>query len=409
MLFKLDECLFQSRAAACTRFRGHRIGVFYRTRLLPSRACGRRETRLTSLDKPKQLPSGLHAETAGQTPRISIVMPVFNGEKFLQRAIDSMLGQTLRHFELIIVNDGSTDRSQLVIAEAARSDRRIRYIEQRRQGVATALNNGLVLAQGEFIARMDADDIADIERLRKQLAYLVENPRIVALGSWARVIDERGTQIGELRPEWEASVLGTRLAKQNPFIHSSMMIRADLVRRLGGYRSVLEGAEDYDLWLRMSEYGQLANLPKFLMSYRRHSASISAIAVHNQLLMARLARISAADRRSSRSDLVENLVRPISLETLRNQESLRATADFYSLIGQSSGNVLQAQDFNCLGRVELNHAEIKAAQYWLKDQLTSAKSWSVRAFAFLWLLYLHPLRGISLVCSVFTFKRPRTE
>src|SRR5437868_6554697 len=121
--------------------------------------------------------------------RVSVVMPVFNSGDWLAEAINSVRTQSLAEFELIIIDDGSTDQTESVIASAARDDARIRTVRQERRGVAAALNNGIALARSPVIARMDGDDIAEPDRLRQQLAFLKAHPRVAAVGSWAYVID----------------------------------------------------------------------------------------------------------------------------------------------------------------------------------------------------------------------------
>ena len=332
-------------------------------------------------------------------PRVSVVMPVFNNGEWLAEAISSVRAQSLREFELIIIDDGSTDQTEIIIANAARDDARIRTIRQDHLGVAAALNRGNALAQSPVIARMDGDDIANSDRLRKQLAFLEAHPSVAAVGSWAHVVDERGRRTGELRPETEPSVLGSLLPKTNPFVHSSMMLSTEVVRGVGGYRAGLEGAEDYDLWLRISERAQLANLPEFLLSYRRHSASASATAAQRQLLSARLARLSAAERRAARPDFIDTLAVPVQLTELRRRDGLRATAELYELLGRSANGRFAARELRALRRAGLDHAERKAAQHWLKDLLKNQKGWAIRRAALYWLLRLHPPRGLSLVWS----------
>ncbi len=331
--------------------------------------------------------------------RVSVVMPVFNSGEWLAEAINSVRTQSLAEFELIIIDDGSTDQTESVIASAARDDARIRTVRQERRGVAAALNNGIALARSPVIARMDGDDIAKPDRLRQQLAFLEAHPHVAAVGSWAYVIDERGRRTGELRPETEPSALQRLLPKTNPFVHSSMMLSARVLRGVGGYRATLEGAEDYDLWLRISEQAKLANLPEFLLSYRRHSASASATAAQRQLLSARLARLSAAERRASRPDFIDTLALPVQLSELRRRDGLRATAELYELLGRSANGRFAARELRALAGADLDHAERKAAQHWLKDLLKSQKNWAIRSAALFWLLVLHPPRGLSLAWS----------
>jgi hypothetical protein len=333
-------------------------------------------------------------------PKISIVMPVFNGGEWLQEAIASIQNQTLEDFELLIIDDGSTDHSESIIADAARNDSRIQAVHQGHFGIATALNRGIAMARCRLLARMDADDVAHAQRLQRQLDFLEKSPEVAALGTWAHVINAKGDRIADLRPEVKPSALKQLLVDKNPFIHSSMVLSTELVKSLGGYRAVLDGAEDYDLWLRISERAQLANLPEFLQSYRRHSPVTNASASNKQLLAARLAQISAAERRASRPDFVETLDPPVSVATLRNRKELRATFDLYGLLSRPPAGPIDARELHSLGRAKANHAERKAIQFWLADVLRHNKGWSVRIRAMFWLLYLHPPRGISLIWAL---------
>jgi len=235
--------------------------------------------------------------------------------------------------------------------------------------------------------------------LQTQLAFLSAHARVAAVGSWAYLVDERGNEIGRRTPAAESKALQDQLPKQNPFIHSSMMLRIDAFRSVGGYRPVLDGAEDYDLWLRMSERAELANIPQFLLSYRSHPRSPNAAAARRQLLSARLARLAAAARRESRPDIVETLEAPLDLAVLQSREELRATADLYQLLGRPADGHFALQSLRTFGRAGLDHAERRAAQFWLKEFLEKQKNWFARGTALFWLLRLHPPRGLSLIWS----------
>lgn len=336
-------------------------------------------------------------ESAG--PSVAVVMPAFNSDRWLMQAIESIQVQSLSNFELIIVDDGSTDKTSQVAAAAAREDLRIRIAGQEHRGIASALNHGISLARAPIIARMDADDIAAPDRLQAQLAFLGAHPRIAAVGSWARIVNELGDKIGELTPATDSKVLQDQLPKQNPFIHSSMMLRIDAIHDVGGYRPVLDGAEDYDLWLRISEHALLANIPEFLLSYRFHSRPPDAAAVRKQLLSARLARLAAAARRESRLDFVETLEAPLDLDTLQRSDELRATAQLYELLGRPADGHFTLRNLRTFGGADLNHAERKAAQFWLKRSLAKRKSCFTQGMVLLWLLRLHPPRGLLLIWS----------
>ncbi len=244
-------------------------------------------------------------------PKISVVMPASNAEPWLAEAIESILGQTLPEFELIVVDDGSTDRSADIISALSQRDDRIHALRHpQRQGLVSALNTALAVARAPLLARLDADDIALPERLSRQAECFAEQSTLVLLGSWAERIDEQGHRIGAVRPETKPERLRQILQQSNPFVHSSIMMRTDLLRRLGGYRHPFLGAEDFDLWLRMSEHGVIANLPETLVRYRVHGGNVSRRLGVRQCFSARLARAAAVARRSSAADPADRLSGP---------------------------------------------------------------------------------------------------
>ncbi len=244
-------------------------------------------------------------------PQVSVIMPVRDGERWLAQAIESVLGQTLAEFELIVVDDGSVDGTPAIIAGLSSRDGRIRALRhQQPQGLVEALNGALALVRAPLIARLDADDVALPDRLSRQAQSFADRPTLVLLGSWAERIDEKGGGTGNVTPETDAGRVAEILRQRNPFIHSAMMMRAGPVRSLGGYRSAFFGAEDFDLWLRLSEHGEVANLAETLVRYRVHGESTSSRFVVRQCFAARLARSAAASRRSTGIDPARHLSAP---------------------------------------------------------------------------------------------------
>jgi glycosyltransferase involved in cell wall biosynthesis len=244
-------------------------------------------------------------------PKVSVVMPVNNGEAWLAAAIDSVLAQTLADFELIVVDDGSTDTSPDIIAAASERDERIVMVRQPRQlGLVKALNAALAVARAPLLARLDADDMALPERLLHQVRCFDERSDLVLLGSWAERIDVDGRRTGEVRPETDPERLAAILQKRNPLVHSSVMMRTAMVEKLGGYREAFLGAEDFDLWLRLSEHGVVANLPQTLVRYRVHGNSVTRRLALRQCFSTRLARAAAAARANSGTDPAANLSGP---------------------------------------------------------------------------------------------------
>jgi glycosyltransferase involved in cell wall biosynthesis len=211
---------------------------------------------------------------ASVAPKISVLLPVYNAEPYLAETIDSVLAQTFSDFELIIINDGSTDRSADIIRSY--SDKRIRFIEQQNMGLSATLNKGIALARGEYIARQDNDDISLPERFRKQADYLDAHPSAMLLGTSAEIIDDKGCRTGRTLDHQKSSVgLKYNLLFNNPFVHSSVMFRKAVIVSAGDYRVNNDFFEDYDLWSRIARVGDVANLKERLLLYREVQSSMS--------------------------------------------------------------------------------------------------------------------------------------
>lgn len=208
-------------------------------------------------------------------PVVSVVMPVLNGGPFLRLAIESVRAQTLPALELLIVDDGSTDGSLDVALSFG--DPRIQVIRnERRAGLAAALNVGLRRANGEFVARLDADDVARADRLERQVAFLRQHPRVVLVGSQARRIDESGAAIGTVERCRESAAIRWYHLFDNPFIHSTVMFRRhEVVDELGGYDESLRLCEDWALWARIISHYDASNLGEPLIDYRFSLSSIT--------------------------------------------------------------------------------------------------------------------------------------
>jgi len=201
-------------------------------------------------------------------------MPVYNAERYLREAIDSILGQTFTDFEFIIIDDGSTDGSPEIISQY--KDKRIKLVRKaRNEGLVSALNLGIELASGKYIARMDADDIALPQRLEKQVAFLDSHPDVAVVGTRAWRFDPAGRIIESMISvtKWE-DVHRYLRSSANRLIHGSVTMRTDVVRRLGGYRQQFRHAEDIDLWLRILDHAKICNLPDKLMFYRSNPSGV---------------------------------------------------------------------------------------------------------------------------------------
>jgi glycosyltransferase involved in cell wall biosynthesis len=206
--------------------------------------------------------------------KVSVLMPVYNSERFLREAVDSILNQTFRDFEFIIVDDGSTDGTGDILGSY--TDPRIRIIHNGTNlGITASLNKGLDTARGEYIARMDHDDISEPERLAKQVAYMDENPNVVASGTWARDIDADGHETGQ-----RCVPAGERMRyeywRPSPIVHPSAILR---VSQLGDarYDANFDPGADFEFWLRLKADHDLGNVPEFLLRYRVHADSITSL------------------------------------------------------------------------------------------------------------------------------------
>ena len=207
---------------------------------------------------------------------LSVVMPVWDAERFVAAAVASLLSQTHTDFELLIFDDGSRDRTVELI-EGFR-DPRIRLLRRPHAGYAVWLREGVELARGEFVARMDADDVARPQRFEKQLAHLRGHPEVLALGAEVMLVDPDGQPLGErgvpLRHEAiEAELLEGR---GGALVHPTAVFRREALLAVGSYRPECEPAEDVDLYLRLAEKGRLANLPDTLLEHRLHLRKVSA-------------------------------------------------------------------------------------------------------------------------------------
>jgi glycosyltransferase involved in cell wall biosynthesis len=213
------------------------------------------------------------------SPRVSVLMPVFNGGPYLAAAIESVQAQTFEDFELVIVDDGSTDGSAEKIADFAARDRRIRAYWKDNSGISETLNRGIAEARGDWIARLDADDIMLPRRLERQMAFVSTQSEIVAAGSNYDIIDERGRHCATLRPlPRSRDELQRFLAAREPltFTHPTMIYRRDIAAGLGGYRREYEPCEDTELFARMIAAGGVILIqPEVLTLYRVHAGAAS--------------------------------------------------------------------------------------------------------------------------------------
>jgi len=209
-------------------------------------------------------------------PEVSVLMSVYNSERWLAESIESVLNQTFTDFEFLIVNDGSTDESGAIINRYAGQDSRIRVFDKPNTGLADSLNYGIAHAKGEWIARIDADDLWMSDRLKKQMEVAQSTEHIVLIGTGLTLIDDKSTPLRAYRyPQQHETLLQSLTSGGKFFAHSSALYRTKSVRDVGGYRARVLRAEDHDLWLRLSEVGRLYCIEAPLVQIRKHSDQIS--------------------------------------------------------------------------------------------------------------------------------------
>ena len=209
-------------------------------------------------------------------PRVSVVMPVYNSERYLAEAIASVLGQTYPDFELIIVDDGSTDGSAAIVEAYARRDSRIQFMPLREnRGIASTRNHGIAAASGEYVAMMGNDDICLPDRLRRQVNFLDANPPIGVVGGNIHVVDQDLGFRFESNLPLEHALVTWGLYFSASVADPTTMIRRELLVVAGGYDEDCRTADDTELWTRLIQQTRFANLPDILMLYRRHPGAIS--------------------------------------------------------------------------------------------------------------------------------------
>lgn len=215
--------------------------------------------------------------TAESVPKISVLLPVYNAERYIRPAVESVLGQTFDDFELIALDDGSTDRSLLILRGFEARDSRMHVFARENRGLVATRNELITIARGTYLAVMDSDDVCRPRRFEEQVNYLVSRPECVAVGSKVLFIDPEGMPLCEFikdltHEEIDSGHMSGGFSMR--MSHPSVMLRKEALLQVGGYREGYPLAEDLDLFLRLAEIGRLANLPAILLEYRQHFGSI---------------------------------------------------------------------------------------------------------------------------------------
>lgn len=254
-------------------------------------------------------------------PLVSVVMGVWNGERYLDQALESICSQTYSHIECIVIDDGSTDNTAALLRAWQDRDDRISIVLQKENtGLSHILEKACGMTTGTYIARMDSDDVSHPDRIASQVAYMEAHPEYVVCGTWYKEIDEHGTILAKKQlPQTHDDIRAT-LMKYNPMVHGSVLIRRSAYVSSGGYDAQkFSKAQDYDLWFRMIQLGKFVNIPAYLFSRRYSDESMSRHSEHIQLRCALKARYKAIQAGIYPISALRYIVRPLFVLLLPNR------------------------------------------------------------------------------------------
>ena len=349
-----------------------------------------------------------------QSPAISVVLPVYNAEVYVREAVESILAQSFTDFELIVINDGSTDGSGAILRDLAAQDTRIVLVERPNGGLVSALNEGIKIACAELIARMDADDVAMPERFALQHARMVQEPELAVLGSFFNIID-RNSKFVRLYDDLPLTPVQTARSVVGRFLvaHPAVMMRRDAVLKVGGYRKAFSHAEDFDLWLRMIGLGYaIANLPQPLLNYREHDAKVSVVYRQAQRRSVALACLAHRVRKAGLPDPFEG-VETIDAELIRTfpahlRQDVNAAVFVYryscvSLAGSEELNAAWRQYLQLDAQTQRNTQMCNFLLRLLKGAVRR-RDYRMAMRAFAAILHLHP----RMTCNILWQKSKST-
>ncbi len=231
-------------------------------------------------------------------PTVSVIMCVRNGKRYVEAAVRSLLVQTFRDFELIVIDDGSTDATPGILDQLAQADERVRVVHQDPRGIPASANHGLSLARGQYIARQDSDDLSHPDRLACEVEYLEAHPQVVCVSGYVQMMDARGRTLTTLKVATEHERIEDEMLRGHCSIwHTMSMMRRDALQQVGGYDENFPLAEDIELFLRLSEIGRVANLPRAVGKYRLHGGGVSETRRQQEQDLCRMAVEKASARR----------------------------------------------------------------------------------------------------------------
>lgn len=250
-------------------------------------------------------------------PKITVLMPVYNAEKYLRAAIDSILNQTFKDFEFLIINDASTDNSKKIILSY--DDKRIRYFENMKNlGRPKTSNKGLSLAKADYVARMDADDVSLPDRLKKQFEIMEKDNKVGLVASWIAIIDENDNNKSYWRTDRKTNSpeeIFYRLFFENCLANSSVLFEKDIVLKIGGYNESFERAQDYELWSRLAKLTKIVKIRKIEVKYREYTQNTTSEVINQQCLNEQKVFLKNVD------DLLTEKINPDTLLSIKYNNS----------------------------------------------------------------------------------------
>ena len=299
--------------------------------------------------------------------KVSVIMSVYNSEEVVRESINSILCQTLKDIELIVINDGSTDSTIDILSSF--NDPRVVLIDQENLGLTKSLIKAAKLAKGRYLARQDSDDVSLLNRLEKQIDYLEKNKDIALVGTQSIQIDEDGENIGKIDLLREYDDILENIATLNQFVHGSIMMRRSVYEAVGGYRREFRYSQDYDLFLRISEQYKVENLSDYLYKSRHNRNMVSLTHKEDQLYFSECARVLASQRANGD---IDQLDKKSKLPIVKRNENSNSKLNYHRHLISSfirKGNVIKVR---------------KHAIALLKTRPTDMHTWLVLILSFFW-------------------------
>lgn len=251
------------------------------------------------------------------TPKISVVMPLYNCEKYIESAVDSVLNQTFTDFELLLINDASSDRTPEIIDMYANKDSRVRAIHNEKNlHIGGSLNKGISLSNANVIARMDGDDLCMPTRFEEQYKLLTSNTALGVVGCNMVVMDEDGVEFDKRAYQTDSKKLKSLMFRYSPFAHPTTMFKKEAFEYAGGYNPKMSPTEDLDLWFKIGKKYEFSNVPKYLFKYRVFSESSSNKKLRNleiKVLSIRFNAVKNLGYQPSISDYIYNFFQLVTI------------------------------------------------------------------------------------------------